>query len=69
VLTPIDIDEHGNILDGHNRFRAWRELEKIEPPPTIVRAGLNELAIGQICDLFEPAECRNYFAAAGYGFT
>ena len=26
-------------------------------------------AIGQICDLFEPAECRNYFAAAGYGFT
>jgi hypothetical protein len=22
-------------------------------------------AIGQICDLFEPAECRNYFAAAG----
>ena len=26
-------------------------------------------AIGQICDLFEPAECRNCFAAAGYGFT
>ena len=26
-------------------------------------------AIGQISDLFEPAECRNYFAAAGYGFT
>ena len=26
-------------------------------------------AIGQICDLFEPTECRNYLAAAGYGFT
>ena len=26
-------------------------------------------AMGQICDLFEPAECRNYFTAAGYGFT
>ncbi|VTZ25022.1 transposase (fragment) [Methylocella tundrae] len=25
--------------------------------------------IGQICDLFEPAECQNYFKAAGYGFT
>jgi transposase len=26
-------------------------------------------AIGQICDLFGPEECRNYFNAAGYGFT
>jgi transposase len=25
-------------------------------------------AIGQICGLFQPEECRNYFAAAGYGF-
>ena len=23
-------------------------------------------AIGDICDLFSPAECRNYFKAAGY---
>jgi len=43
VLTPIDIDEEGNILDGHNRYRAWLELKKNELPPTIVRAGLNEL--------------------------
>jgi ParB-like chromosome segregation protein Spo0J len=43
VLTPIDVDEHGNILDGHNRYRAWKELQKNEPPPTIVRAGLSEL--------------------------
>jgi hypothetical protein len=26
-------------------------------------------AIGQICDLFIPQECANYFQAAGYGFT
>jgi transposase len=25
--------------------------------------------IGHICDLFEPAECQNYFSAAGYGFS
>jgi transposase len=25
-------------------------------------------AIGEICDLFSPTECQNYFAAAGYGF-
>ncbi|MDF0602776.1 IS630 family transposase, partial [Psychromarinibacter sp. C21-152] len=23
-------------------------------------------AVGDICDLFEPDECRNYFKAAGY---
>ena len=26
-------------------------------------------AIGQICDLFAPQECANYFKAAGYRFT
>ena len=25
-------------------------------------------AIGDICSLYEPIECRNYFTAAGYGF-
>ena len=25
-------------------------------------------AIGEICDLFSPQECQNYFTAAGYGF-
>ena len=25
-------------------------------------------AIGEICDLFTPDECKNYFDAAGYGF-
>lgn len=26
-------------------------------------------AIGILIDIFEPAECRNYFAAAGYDAT
>lgn len=26
-------------------------------------------AIGDICILFSPTECRNYFKAAGYGYT
>ena len=26
-------------------------------------------AIGDICSLFPPAECSNYFTAAGYGFN
>ena len=26
-------------------------------------------AIGEICDLFAPQECRNFFNAAGYEFT
>jgi hypothetical protein len=26
-------------------------------------------AIGQICDLFQPEEWKNYFNAAGYGFN
>jgi hypothetical protein len=27
------------------------------------------MAIGDICSLYEPTECRNYFKAAGYGAT
>jgi hypothetical protein len=27
------------------------------------------ILVGQICDLFQPEECRNYFNAAGYGPT
>jgi transposase len=26
-------------------------------------------SLGEICDLFEPKECRNYFQAAGYEFN
>lgn len=26
-------------------------------------------AVGKVCDLFTPSECRNFFEAAGYGAT
>jgi hypothetical protein len=41
VLTPIDVDEQGFILDGHHRYRACCELG-IEDFPTIVRPALTE---------------------------
>jgi len=41
VVVPIDIDEAGEIIDGHHRYRAWLALKKNEPPPTIVREGLS----------------------------
>jgi hypothetical protein len=44
-------------LQAHLRARAIRTIDALWQ------------AIGQICDLFEPAECRNDFKAAGYGFT
>ncbi|MEW9920371.1 hypothetical protein AB2B41_12210 [Marimonas sp. MJW-29] len=39
----------------------YGELGTLEPRLTDVFQ-----AIGAICDLYEPAECRNYFRAAGY---
>ena len=41
VLVPIDVDEHGHILDGHHRYRACMELG-LTDFPTIVRPGLDE---------------------------
>lgn len=26
ILVPIEVDQHGEILDGHHRVRAWAEL-------------------------------------------
>jgi ParB-like chromosome segregation protein Spo0J len=42
VVVPIDVDEDGEIIDGHHRYEAWLALKKNEPPPTIVRAGLSD---------------------------
>jgi len=43
----LKLDEDGNILDGHHRIRAWRELRsegvRIPDYPRIVRAGMSEL--------------------------
>src|ERR1700735_3752155 len=44
-------------LKPHLRARAVRTIDELWK------------AIGQICDLFQPEKCKNYFTAAGYGFT
>ena len=43
-------------LKAHLRAMAMRTIDELWK------------AIGQICDLFIPEECANYFQAAGYGF-
>ena len=42
-------------LKAHLRARAVRTIDALWQE--------------HICDLFEPAECQNYFTAAGYGFS
>ncbi len=44
-------------LKAHLRARAIRTIEALWR------------AIGDICELFTPSECQNYFIAAGYGPT
>jgi hypothetical protein len=41
-------------LKAHLRKRAVRTIQELWQ------------AIGQICDLYDPDECMNYFRAAGY---
>jgi len=41
VLVPVEYDEDGNILDGHHRVRACKELG-IKEWPRLIRVGLNE---------------------------
>jgi len=41
VLVPVECDEAGNVLDGHHRLRACRELG-VAFWPRVVRAGLSE---------------------------
>ena len=54
-LNPIEMAF--SKLKPHLRARAVRTIDELWK------------AIGQICDLFQPEECKNYFTAAGYGFT
>jgi ParB-like chromosome segregation protein Spo0J len=46
ILVAVEIDEHGTIIDGHHRVRAWEELraEGVRLPdfPRVVRAGLSQ---------------------------
>lgn len=41
VLVPVDIDEYGNVLDGHHRVKICEELG-ITEYPTITRGGMSE---------------------------
>jgi N6-adenosine-specific RNA methylase IME4/ParB-like chromosome segregation protein Spo0J len=43
VMVPVELDELGDILDGHHRVRACAELG-LADYPTIVREGLDEHA-------------------------
>ena len=51
-LNPIEMAF--SKLKAHLRKRAVRSIDDLWK------------AIGEICDLYEPAECLNYFKAAGY---
>lgn len=46
VLVPIEVDENGDILDGHHRVRAWQELREegvaLPEPARLIRRGLTE---------------------------
>ena len=54
-LNPIEMAF--SKLKAHLRARAARTVDDLWQ------------AIGDICDLFQPEECRNFFNAAGYGLT
>ena len=41
VMVPIELDEQGNVLDGHHRLRACKELG-IKDYPKVIRIGLTE---------------------------
>jgi transposase len=51
-LNPIEMAF--SKLKSHLRARATRTIDELWK------------AIGDICDLYSPAECSNYFKAAGY---
>jgi transposase len=53
-LNPIEMAF--SKLKAHLRARAVRTRDELWK------------AIGQICDLFQPEQCKNDFNAAGYGF-
>jgi len=46
VLVPVELDDNGEILDGHHRLRAWNELRsegvEVADYPRIVRPNLTE---------------------------
>ena len=41
VMVPIELDEYGNVLDGHHRLRICAELGIVDYPK-IIRTGMSE---------------------------
>lgn len=46
VLVPVEIDQNGQVLDGHHRIRAWKELRaegvQIADYPRVIRSFDND---------------------------
>jgi ParB-like chromosome segregation protein Spo0J len=46
IQVPVEVDEAGQILDGHHRVQAWQELhaegQSLPEYPFVVREGWNE---------------------------
>jgi ParB-like chromosome segregation protein Spo0J len=46
VLVAIEVDEDGNVIDGHHRQRAWQQLTAagtvLPAYPVVVRSGMSE---------------------------
>jgi ParB-like chromosome segregation protein Spo0J len=41
IMIPIELDEHGNVLDGHHRMKICEELGMLNYP-TVVRSGMTD---------------------------
>jgi len=56
---------------GTQTFVAGLKCDGLVAPRAIAARTIDDLwkAIGNICSLFFPEECANFFAAAGYGFN
>lgn len=58
------------LLAGPQPHRnGFRRLKAHLRAKAIRTVGALRQAIGDICNLFSPMECRNDFTAAGYGLT
>lgn len=46
ILVPVEVDENGDLLDGHHRVKAWQELRaegvKVPKYATLIRKGMTE---------------------------
>lgn len=51
VMVPVELDEHGAILDGHHRMRACRELGITEVPVVVRRGWDDEAKVAHVLGL------------------